>query len=185
MRLPQAAAPSAPPPAGLGRFAHTGHALRVMERAAAALAQGEPVLLVGETGTGKTTTLSHLAQLVGPGRGTLQATRGCTCGAPACLGRSLLPTPRRPRPQPRPAPSQRFVRPAHAPTTRPALLAPCTPRTPRPRPRQTGSKLVSFNLSQQTDSSDLLGGFRPVGAQEGLLPLLAPFQELVRRTWTR
>jgi MoxR-like ATPase len=36
-----------------------------MERCAAALAQREPVLLVGETGTGKTTTLSHLAQLVG------------------------------------------------------------------------------------------------------------------------
>jgi hypothetical protein len=44
---------------------------------------------------------------------------------------------------------------------------------------------VAFNLSQQTDSSDLLGGFKPVGAQESLLPLLAPFQELVRRTWAR
>lgn len=50
--------------AGLGRFAYTGHALRVMERVAAALAQNEPVLLVGETGTGKTTTLSHLANMV-------------------------------------------------------------------------------------------------------------------------
>lgn len=49
---------------GLGRFTHTGHALRVMERVAAALHQREPVLLVGETGTGKTTTLSHLADLV-------------------------------------------------------------------------------------------------------------------------
>jgi midasin len=48
-----------------------------------------------------------------------------------------------------------------------------------------GAKLVAFNLSQQTDSSDLLGGFRPVGAQEALLPLLAPFQGLVRATWTR
>jgi midasin len=44
---------------------------------------------------------------------------------------------------------------------------------------------VAFNLSQQTDSSDLLGGFKPVGAQESLLPLLAPFQDLVRRTWTK
>jgi hypothetical protein len=50
---------------------------------------------------------------------------------------------------------------------------------------QTGAKMVAFNLSQQTDSSDLLGGFRPVGAREALLPLLGPFAELVRRTWAR
>ena len=50
---------------------------------------------------------------------------------------------------------------------------------------QVGAKLVSFNLSQQTDSSDLLGGFKPVGAQEALLPLLNPFQTLVRATWTK
>ena len=42
-----------------------------------------------------------------------------------------------------------------------------------------------LNLSQQTDSSDLLGGFRPVEARAALAPLLARFQELVADTWTR
>jgi hypothetical protein len=48
-----------------------------------------------------------------------------------------------------------------------------------------GARLVVFNLSQQTDSSDLLGGFRPVEPQDALLPLLEPFLSLMRRTWTR
>ena len=42
-----------------------------------------------------------------------------------------------------------------------------------------------LNLSQQTDSSDLLGGFRPVEARAALAPLLVQFQELVADTWTR
>ncbi|EFJ44763.1 hypothetical protein VOLCADRAFT_121252, partial [Volvox carteri f. nagariensis] len=97
---------------GLGTFARTGHALRVMERIAAALSCNEPVLLVGETGTGKTTMLSRMATLV-------------------------------------------------------------------------GAQLVSFNLSQQTDSSDLLGGFKPVEPRDALAPLLPTFTSLIRRTWTR
>jgi midasin len=48
-----------------------------------------------------------------------------------------------------------------------------------------GARLVVLNLSQQTDSSDLLGGFRPVEARAALAPLLAQFQELVADTWTR
>ncbi|GFR41368.1 hypothetical protein Agub_g2051, partial [Astrephomene gubernaculifera] len=72
----------------------------------------EPVLLVGETGTGKTTMLSRMAGLV-------------------------------------------------------------------------GANLVSFNLSQQTDSSDLLGGFKPVEPRDALAPLLPTFTSLIRRTWTR
>ena len=47
------------------RFAPTGHALRNMERVAAGVAQGEPVLLVGETGTGKTTLVQQIAKQVG------------------------------------------------------------------------------------------------------------------------
>lgn len=42
-----------------------------------------------------------------------------------------------------------------------------------------------LNLSQQTDSSDLLGGFRPVEARDALAPLLPVFSSLVARTWTR
>ena len=50
---------------------------------------------------------------------------------------------------------------------------------------QVGAKLVVLNLSQQTDSSDLLGGFRPVEARDALAPLLPVFSSLVVRTWTR
>ena len=94
------------------RFAATGHALRNMERVAAAACLGEPVLLVGETGTGKTTLVQQIAKLV-------------------------------------------------------------------------GAKLVVLNLSQQTDSSDLLGGFRPIQPAEAVAPLLERFADLVRRTWWR
>jgi midasin len=83
-----------------------------MERIGVCLGQAEPVLLVGETGTGKTTTLTQLARL-------------------------------------------------------------------------TGSNLVALNMSQQTDSSDLLGGYKPVGVGEALLPLLEPFGELLRGTWKK
>ncbi|KAK9809153.1 hypothetical protein WJX72_010301 [[Myrmecia] bisecta] len=93
-------------------FARTGHAMRTMEAMAVALQQCEPVLVVGETGTGKTTMVQQIAQ-------------------------------------------------------------------------QVGVKLVVLNLSQQTDSSDLLGGFKPVEPRDALLPLLEHFQGLVRRTWTR
>lgn len=41
---------------------------------------------------------------------------------------------------------------------------------------QTGAKLVVLNLSQQTDSADLLGGFMPLDPQEALLPLLPGLQ---------
>ena len=44
---------------------------------------------------------------------------------------------------------------------------------------QAGANLVVLNLSQQTDSSDLLGGFRPVEARDALAPLLPAFSDLV------
>ncbi|CAL5218660.1 g365 [Coccomyxa viridis] len=93
-------------------FAATGHVMRSLEAVAVAASQLEPVLLVGETGTGKTTLVQHLAE-------------------------------------------------------------------------QVGTKLVALNLSQQTDSADLLGGFQPVDPSHALLPLLEHFQELVRRTWVK
>jgi len=44
---------------------------------------------------------------------------------------------------------------------------------------------VVLNLSQQTDSSDLVGGFKPVEPRDALLPLLDTFQRLVRLTWSK
>lgn len=46
------------------KFAHTGHTLRLLERAAACVAAGEPVLLVGDTGTGKTSTIQYMADVL-------------------------------------------------------------------------------------------------------------------------
>lgn len=45
-------------------FAETGHAMRLLEGVAVALHQQEPALLVGETGTGKTTLVQRLADQV-------------------------------------------------------------------------------------------------------------------------
>ena len=44
-----------------GKFARTGHAMRLMERVGVAMRQQEPCLLVGETGTGKTALVQQLA----------------------------------------------------------------------------------------------------------------------------
>ena len=46
-------------------FASTGSALRHAERVAACAAMGEPALLVGETGAGKTTLVQRVASAVG------------------------------------------------------------------------------------------------------------------------
>jgi midasin len=97
---------------GNSRFAQTGHAMRHMERVAVAAVNAEPVLLVGETGTGKTTLVQEIAS-------------------------------------------------------------------------QVGAKLVVVNLSQQTDSSDLIGGFRPLQPADPVVGLLPVFVDLVRRTWQR
>lgn len=42
-------------------FAQPGSVLRTMEAVAAAASQQEAILLVGETGTGKSTTVQYLA----------------------------------------------------------------------------------------------------------------------------
>jgi hypothetical protein len=46
-------------------FAHTGAALRLMERVSACILNSEPVLLVGETGGGKTSLIQELAVACG------------------------------------------------------------------------------------------------------------------------
>ncbi|KAJ1336600.1 hypothetical protein BSLG_007382 [Batrachochytrium salamandrivorans] len=85
-------------------FAPTAPSLRLIERLAVAVSLCEPILLVGETGTGKTTVVQHLASHV-------------------------------------------------------------------------GSKLTVINMSQQSDSTDLLGGFKPVDA------LLLAAKAFIRRNW--
>lgn len=84
------------------RFVYTATTLRLMEQIAQALTRSEAALLVGETGTGKTTSVQELAKL---------------------LGKSL-----------------------HV-----------------------------FNMNQNTDSSDLLGGFKPVDLKYLLKPLYEQF----------
>ncbi|KAJ2686837.1 AAA ATPase midasin, partial [Coemansia spiralis] len=90
-------------------FADTRHARCLLERIAAGVQRSEPVLLVGETGTGKTTAVQRLAALA-------------------------------------------------------------------------GRELAVFNLSQQSDASDLLGGFRPVDVARVALQLREAFDGLFGRT---
>lgn len=93
-------------------FALTSHALRLLEQVAVAVGAAEPVLLVGETGTGKTTAVQQLAN-------------------------------------------------------------------------ELGKKLVVVNLSQQSESGDLLGGFKPVSVRTLALPMKEEFDELFESTFSR
>lgn len=45
-------------------FFPTRHSLQLMEKIAIALQRNEPILLVGETGIGKTAVVQYLAQIV-------------------------------------------------------------------------------------------------------------------------
>ncbi|KAJ3195669.1 hypothetical protein HK101_011411 [Irineochytrium annulatum] len=92
-------------------FAATSVSLRLLERLAVCVALREPILLVGETGTGKTSVVQHLASI-------------------------------------------------------------------------TGNRLVVLNMSQQTDSSDLLGGFKPVDSAMITSPLMEKFESLFARTFS-
>ncbi|PIA95046.1 Midasin [Cercospora beticola] len=86
-------------------FSTNPHTCRTLESVLAAVVNREPLLLVGETGVGKTTAVQHLAT-------------------------------------------------------------------------QLGKKLVPFNLSQQTEAGDLLGGFKPVNPRALMVPLKDEFDEL-------
>ncbi|KAI9291507.1 P-loop containing nucleoside triphosphate hydrolase protein, partial [Neoconidiobolus thromboides FSU 785] len=92
-------------------FALTKHALRLLERLSVCVHLNEPVLLVGETGTGKTTVVQHLA-------------------------------------------------------------------------REMNQKLLVVNLSQQSDSSDFLGGFKPVDSKAVALPIYEAFEDLFKATFS-
>ncbi|KAJ5175879.1 Midasin [Penicillium canariense] len=97
--------------AAASRFASTRSALHIMEQVAASVQMAEPVLLVGETGIGKTTVIQQLATLM----------------------------------------------------------------------RQ---KLTVVNLSQQSESTDLLGGFKPVSIRTMAVPMLDEFIQLFELTFS-
>lgn len=90
-------------------FAVTAHASRLLEQLIVSTNLKESVLLVGETGTGKTTIVQQLADTV-------------------------------------------------------------------------GQNLIAINMSQQTESGDLLGGFKPIDSKSLAIPLLENFEHLFERT---
>ena len=93
-------------------FSTNDYTLRLLEKLAVAVDRKEPLLLVGETGTGKTTCIQYLAE-------------------------------------------------------------------------QLGRKLVAFNLSQQSESGDLLGGYKPVNVRSLVIPLKDEFDDLFDTTFSR
>ncbi|XP_018599206.2 midasin isoform X2 [Scleropages formosus] len=93
-------------------FAATRPSSVLLEELAVCVNKGEPVLLVGETGTGKTSTVQHLASL-------------------------------------------------------------------------TEHKLRVVNMNQQSDTADLLGGYKPVDHKLILLPLREAFEDLFSQTYSR
>ena len=99
-------------PASSRPFSTNDYTLRLLEKVAVAVDRKEPLLLVGETGTGKTTTIQYLAE-------------------------------------------------------------------------QLGRKLVAFNLSQQSESGDLLGGYKPVNVRSLVIPLKDEFDDLFDTTFSR
>lgn len=92
-------------------FSRTNHSLLLMEKIAVAVSMFEPIVLVGETGTGKTTIVQEMAKLL-------------------------------------------------------------------------HKKLTVINVSQQTEVSDLLGGYKPVNAKTLALPIEEDFENLFSRSFS-
>ncbi|XP_076632333.1 midasin [Colletes latitarsis] len=88
-------------------FSYTRPSVCLLERIASCVMQKEPVLLVGETGTGKTSCVQYLAQI-------------------------------------------------------------------------TGHKLIVINMNQQSESTDLLGGYKPVDFKLLIFPIREEFEILFR-----
>ena len=93
-------------------FAFTRHSLVLLESLAVCVSQNEPVLLVGETGTGKTSAIQYLASLC-------------------------------------------------------------------------NRALVVVNMSQQSDSTDLIGGFKPMEMKQLVAPVREEFETLFCETFSR
>lgn len=92
-------------------FAPNDHSLRLMEKIAVAVQHREPLLLVGETGIGKTTAIQHIS-------------------------------------------------------------------------RHLGHRLLVMNLSQQSESGDLLGGYKPINPRNLMMPLRDDFNLLFEQTFS-
>ena len=99
-------------PSDMLKFVHTRQSLRLLERLAVCVFMNEPVLLVGETGIGKTLSTQHLARLL-------------------------------------------------------------------------NKKLVVINMSQQSESADLFGNFRPVDLRSIMTPLKDSFDILFDMTFSQ
>eukprot|EP00795_Rhopilema_esculentum_P017643 gene17642-9287_t len=93
-------------------YAFTRHSLNLLEQIAICVFNNEPVLLVGETGCGKTSTIQYLAS-------------------------------------------------------------------------QCGHRFDAINMSQQSDVTDLLGGFKPVDFRQIVLPLRRSFEDLFVKTFSQ
>lgn len=93
-------------------FAKTKHSRRLMEQVGVATQMCEPILLVGETGTGKTTIVQEIAKMM-------------------------------------------------------------------------NKKLTVINVSQQTESGDLLGGYKPVNTKSVAIPLQEQFESLFLVTFSK
>lgn len=92
-------------------FATTNHAKRLMEKVCVSIRNNEPLLLVGETGTGKTTVVQQVSKML-------------------------------------------------------------------------HKKLTVINVSQQTETSDLLGGYKPVNCRTLIVPIVEEFEELFPITFS-
>lgn len=93
-------------------YAFTRHALKLLEEIAICVLHNEPVLLVGETGCGKTSTIQYLAT-------------------------------------------------------------------------KCGHRFSAINMSQQSDITDLLGGFKPIDFKQIMAPLRERFERLFVRTFSQ
>ncbi|XP_066547692.1 midasin isoform X2 [Amia ocellicauda] len=99
-------------PVEMQTFAATRPSSVLLEQLSVCVNKGEPILLVGETGTGKTSTVQYLAGI-------------------------------------------------------------------------TGHRLRVVNMNQQSDTADLLGGYKPVDHKLILLPLREAFEDLFSQTFSR
>ncbi|CAJ0966009.1 unnamed protein product [Ranitomeya imitator] len=130
-------------------FAATRPSSILIEQIAVCVNKAEPVLLVGETGTGKTSTVQYLAHVAGP-RHLLYSLIRIPPTAAAVSSASSALTFRQ-----RAVHTNRFTTPSDLSVTAENAEDTAAP----PMGRETGQRLRIVNMNQQSDTADLLGGF--------------------------